>query len=227
MCNVFDVACANKRYIKINKETNWQSLSERRSFSKLKNFIKVTNGECPDYLRELVPDKVGSIRTSSRASNNFIIPKCRTETFKRSYFPSAIKTYNDLDISDRNLEYATKLSKSKSCDLFNFGNRLENIKHSQMRMKCSKLNCHLFFLHVVESPQCVCGSQIEDNNHFLLECPLFMTQRRILFQSFSLVAQNNLLNVDTLLYGSELLSPKQNLDVFSAVHKYIRESGRL
>ena len=44
-------------------------------------------------------------------------------------------------------------------------------------MKCSKLNFHLFSLHVVDSPACPRGHDCEDSNHYLLQCPLFYQAR--------------------------------------------------
>ena len=59
--------------------------------------------------------------------------------------------------------------------------RLYNgVKHAQLRMKCGKLNFHLFSLHVVDSPACLCGHNREDSNHYLLRCPLYHQARNML-----------------------------------------------
>ena len=96
----------------IYKETNWKTLSERRKCVKLKMFMNAAGGEAPMYLQELVPKHVRSVRPSSRAANNYIIPKCRTETFKQSFIPSTVKLYNDLSKSDRTTKYGADISKS-------------------------------------------------------------------------------------------------------------------
>ena len=61
----------------------------------------------------------------------------------------------------------------KSNPLFYKGSRLNNIKRVQLRMKCSKLNADLFLLHVVDSPECICGNDVE-NSDFLLNAHLIM-----------------------------------------------------
>ena len=63
--------------------------------------------------------------------------------------------------------------KISSNHLFYLGSHSENVKLAQLRMNCSKLNAHLFSLHVVDSPKCVCGCAVEDTSHFLMKCPLY------------------------------------------------------
>ncbi len=104
---------------------------------------------------------------------------------------------------------------------------MENIKHAQLRLKCSKLNSHLFDLHVMDSPACLCGHNVEDSVHFLLHCQLHANSRDKMLQTINdlLVDQN--LNVNILLHGSEKLDFKINCDIFKAVHLFISESNRL
>ena len=45
-----------------------------------------------------------------------------------------------------------------------------------MRLNHSMLNSHIFNLHVIDSPSCTCGHNVEDNEHFLLNCPLYPVQ---------------------------------------------------
>ena len=49
----------------IYKETNWQTLSERRKALKLKYFLKVVHHETPEYMQSLLPDKIGASRLFS------------------------------------------------------------------------------------------------------------------------------------------------------------------
>ena len=99
-----------------------------------------------------------------------------------------------------------------------------NIKHAQLRMKCSKLNYHLFLLHVTDSPACPCGFDTEDANHYLLHCPLYLVERQVMQQSVS-----NVINIDVniLLFGSKDLDFKTNQLIFTAVHKFINDTKRL
>ena len=94
-------------------------------------------------------------------------------------------------------------------------------------MQCSKLNYHLFLLHVVDSPACVCGHNIEDSSHYLLHCPLFDRDRTVMYQQIAHVVNINHIKVENLLYGVNYLSTDDNLKIFDAVHDFIAGTGRL
>ena len=98
-----------------------------------------------------------------------------------------------------------------------------NVIHAQMRMSCSKLNAHLFLLHVKDSPSCNCGLDVEDNNHFLLYCPLYVNIRQRLFHAIINFTE---ISEEVLLYGNSMLSCKENTRLFLAVHCYIKDSNR-
>ena len=69
--------------------------------------------------------------------------------------------------------------------LFNYGERNINIICAQLRMKCSNLHKHLYDLHVVDSPACACGHNVEDVNHYLLVCPLYELCRDDMIESLN------------------------------------------
>ena len=133
----------------ILNELNWPSLADRREGAKLKNFIKIINKESPVYLQDLIPKRIGDIRPQSRYPDNFYTVKSRIETFRKSFIPSAVSLWNSLKDSDRTLTYADSLLKKTTPPLLYYGSRTNNYKHAQLRMKCSKLNFHLYSLHVL------------------------------------------------------------------------------
>ena len=102
----------------------------------------------------------------------------------------------------------------KSHELFNLERRAINIVHSQMRLNCSTLNSHLFNLHVIESPSCTCGHNVEDNEHFLLNCPLYRVQCNKMLSEFETFIKINDLHVETLLYGSSECDFNINKHIF-------------
>ena len=138
----------------ILNELNWPSLADRREGAKLKNFIKIINKESTVYLQDLIPKRIGDIRPQSRYPDNFYTVKSRIETFRKSFIPSAVNLWNSLKDSDRTLTYADSLLKKTRPPLLYYGSRTNNYKHAQLRMKCSKLNFHLYSLHVLDSPAC-------------------------------------------------------------------------
>ena len=78
---------------------------------------------------------------------------------------------------------------------------------------------------MVDSPQCTCGFQQEDANHYLLMCGNYTIPRNKLRHAVQGITDE--LNVDTLLFGKENLTLQQNQKLFSAVHTFILESDRL
>ena len=186
-------------------------------------------GSCPNFLSELLPQAVAVVRPNSRNASNLKPFKCRTETFKSSFFPACTAEWNKLPSESRNVSYFSQEMR-KSCNpLFYEGTRHNNIKHSQLRMKCSKLNAHLFSLHVVDTMHCSCGHEVEDTSHFMLHCPLFAVERIKLFDSLRALSLNIYGEslISTLLYGDESFSYEINKKIFDAVHLFITDTDRL
>ena len=122
--------------------------------------------------------------------------------------------------------FKNSLKSYKSSDLFNFGERETSIKLAQLRMKCSKLNAHLFDIHVIESAACSCGFDIEDTNHYLFHCLLFSDERRILFD---MLHNLNITNIteEILLQGCTDNSLEENQQIFSCMFSFIEATKRL
>ena len=111
--------------------------------------------------------------------------------------------------------------------MFYEGERDLNVKHAQLRMKCSKLNYHLFLLHVTDSPAWPCRHNVEDSAHFLLYCPLYDVERQNMYNLIPNHVQIDSLNTETLLFGSEDYDLITNKCIFKAVQSFISESDRL
>ena len=90
-------------------------------------------------------------------------------------------------------------------------------------MNCSNLSAHLFSLHVVNSPACICSHKAEDTTHYFLDCPLYYTQIMILRNAVTRYTQFDL---KILLYGDSGIDHDRNAVIVQAVHDYIRDSER-
>ena len=207
-------------------ELGWPTLCNRRKGLKLKALINIINNKSPPYLQSLLPMKVGVNRPESRRGNNFQLLKARTEKFKNSFIPSSIRLWNSLSIENQSLFFCKELTQVNKNPLYYVGNRETNIKHAQLRLKCSKLNYHLHLLHVLEKPNCLCGNLQEDSNHYLLHCPLFINHRDILLHSVYSCTNSNV-TYKVLLYGDPNLDRSINIKIFNAVHLYIESTERL
>ena len=111
--------------------------------------------------------------------------------------------------------FTESLRSYKSSDLYNYGPRETALKLAQLRMKCSKLNAHLLALHVIESAECSCGHDCEDTNHYLLHCPLYITERD------TLLAKLQPLNLNTI---TEEILTKGDLSMSMSNNKFLFDS---
>ena len=107
--------------------------------------------------------------------------------------------------------------------LFYHGSRSSGIRHAQFRMKCSKLNFHLFSLFVVDSPACRRGHYCEDLHHYLLQCPFFYQARNMMINEIRELTMTDI-SCELLLYGSAELGTAISKKVFD---RFIDETGRL
>ena len=210
----------------IYSETGWPKLAARQQLCKLKTYSNMIQGTAPPYLCSLVTGKVGDNRPSSRQAENYIVPRYRTDLFGDSFIPSVIKSWNSIEPKDRNLPHFESTVCFAPNVLYNFGERFINIIHAQLRMKCSNLKAHLHLLHVVDSPSCQCGHNMEDNNHYLLKCPLYNTMRNKMFNIVSQYVPYANIDEYILLFGDNEISTENNLEIFKAVHSYIKGTAR-
>ena len=97
--------------------------------------------------------------------------------------------------------------------------------HARMRIKNSPLKADLSnILNVIEIPLCPCGGGEEENaKHFFFKCPLFNIQRDELKTN---LLPHMITNVDHLLFGLPDKDHITNIHIFSAVHKYIKNTKR-
>jgi hypothetical protein len=213
-------------------ETAWEPLSNRRVFHRLVLMYKIINGKAPQYLSELIPNLVLN-RTGYMLRNRFQLdtPLTRLNCYKNSFIPLTTRLWNDLSNIKKSLPSieAFKADHARSLPLKNplyfFGTRLETAIHARMRIENSPLKADLCkVLHVIQSPLCPWGCGVEENvKHFFFECPKYDTHRQTLV--------NDLLpyTVDDeshLLFGIPSTDHLVNIHVFTAVHKYIRETKR-
>ena len=135
--------------------------------------------------------------------------------------------WNNLPLENRTTEYVRHQMSHQPNLLYYEGARSANVKHAQLRMNCSKLNSHLFSLHVIDSPQCECGHNIEDSNHYLLECPMYFIPRQKMLRSLNNLISITDVHVSTLLYGCDKYDFNKNKSIVMAVQDFIIESNRL
>ena len=214
----------------IYQEIGWESLEERRKHLRLVLMYKIKNDLAPRYLQDALPEPADhqyNLR-HSQAQENF---RSRTENFNNSYFPKTIRQWNllpgDVQHAPSVSSFKSKIkdTKHKPPDWFYHGDRKAGIIHARLRLLCSSLNDHLFSqLHVIDDPNCICGNLRETTRHYLLDCPLYHTERQAM-----LLALNNLgfeATLPNILYGNDSFTCDVNKKAFEAIHTFILGSGR-
>ena len=104
---------------------------------------------------------------------------------------------------------------------------------TKLRVRFSALNEHRFRHNFdCPSPICDCGYGEEENEHFLLHCPLFANERKDLFDQLAEIPGLNISGLDsdvlcsTLLFGSSDLNVIENRIVLDATISFINRTGR-
>ena len=214
----------------LHEETGWPTLSERRANHVLYSFYKVLNDMCPLPILNTYNTLIAREQHYVLRNNNIPAPFTRTETYRRSYFPDAIRRWNQLP---HNLKEAHTLEEFKQLlntptipkqDILYYGDRWASVHHARIRIGCSKLNSHLYNnLHVIPSSLCDCGYEDETPIHFFFTCPLHNRHRAELHNT---IVQLTTFSLHTLLYGDNNLSHHENRLLFDAVHKFIKDTNR-
>lgn len=210
-------------------ETGWDTLDNRRKQKKLITFYKVHNKLCPEYLYDCLPPMVSDVNDYNlRDRENYILPRCRLRTHEKSFIPSTCALWNNLDRSIKNsptvLSFKNNIKPDiyKTPEYYDEGSRKLNVLHTRLRHQCSSLNADLFRINIVDNPKCHCGFEYEDVIHYMLECPLYQTDRIVLTENL----QNVDMNIETLLFGNLLYSFETNSKIFQNVRTFIRNTKR-
>ena len=211
-------------------ETKFQNVNDRIKKSSLITFYKIKNGNAPDYLINTLPKPIGTFTEYNlRNNSNIRLPFCRTELYKRSFFPRTITLWNDLSLATRNSETLNNFKKllfddKKTCVYYYYGERWISVHHCRIRLGCSKLNADLCFkLHVIDNPGCICGYKEENERHYFFYCSLYDNLRANLLGAISNITT---ITLDALLYGNKNLSIAANQELFGHIHEYMKETKR-
>ena len=102
------------------------------------------------------------------------------------------------------------------------GKRLGQVHHTRLRLNCSSLHQNLFSKNIINDPYCECG-EIEDTEHYLLNCNLYQNLSEELLNTVTTYCQPTL---NVLLYGNANLSDSENKTIFSAVQEFILKTKR-
>ncbi|MCG7879943.1 MAG: reverse transcriptase domain-containing protein [Candidatus Thiodiazotropha endolucinida] len=218
---------------KLYKECGWLTLKQRRYKYKLSFMYNVVHENVPSYILDIIPPLVrDTTQYPLRNDNNIMIPRTRTEIYRRSCIPSSISIWNSVDYNIReapslnSFKYQLKnhhFSNTYVPPHFIEGERYFSVLHARLRNGCSNLKRDLFNNHLANCPNCNCSEVIEDAEHFFFACSNFTRERVHFFHS---TRTFHPLNLNKVLFGDDSLSAQDNGLLFKAVQTYIKNTGR-
>ena len=183
------------------------------------------------YCFSLIPKFNDGYQT--RTLGNIPTYQCRTDTFKHSFFPWTIVTWNKIHPETRNASLTVfKKHLKEICpvphSVYNicYPNGLKLL--TRLRLGLSHLNEHRFNHNFEDciNPLCTCSLEVESTFHFFFDYHYYNCIRHIMFNELCEV-EFNLLNasdeklVNILLYGSSLFSCSQNRSILNLSIRYI------
>ncbi len=152
--------------------------------------------------------------------------------------PASVELWNKLPIETRCINSVkalkTKLKNDASKKVPSYyysGKRIPNILHTKLRLGCSDLNADKALIGISNTNECVCG-EVETADHFLLQCGRHLVSKIKMLDSITdLIDSKGLadqldIDINLLLYGSDLLKEEENARIFSFVQLFIIESKR-
>ena len=222
---------------KLYEELGWESLSDRRMVQRLIQLYKIINLYTPCYLRDKLPPRSNPFVQIPYTFKEFRI---RTERFRKTFFPDAIKNWNTVisdfaDIPELKIFKAHLLSFYRPNLKSIFGvHDPQGIKWLfQLRLGLSPLRSHKKRHNFLDTPSdmCLCQTEAETTEHFFMKCPFYNSKRLILAQSvIPLLTTNNLAflqnDVELYLYGHKELSDDDNKNIILQTINFIKSSNR-
>ena len=157
----------------------WESLSKRRWFRRLVQLFKILEDpSTPEYLKSPVPPF--RVRTGATRSGNVIPPLvAKTNYYQESFYPDAIRCWNNLDSTLRNStslgvfkSNILKIIRQPKRSIFNIHDPKGLKRLFQLRLGLSPLRYHKKRHGFRDTPNdtCMCQITAETTEHFLLHC---------------------------------------------------------
>ena len=96
-----------------------------------------------------------------------------------------------------------------------------SVLHARIRNNCSNLNNNLFNKHFRDNPFCNWCNETEGGERYFFHCNTYKNERH---QFFEIARDFQPLTINILLYGNEALDNQLNIELFSAVQEYMKNT---
>ena len=171
------------------------------------------NNDSPLYLYDcFLPFIRKENELNLRNQPEFKNPPTRLQLFANSFFPSSIKSWNNLSPQLRNaptlnrFKQTTKNQTIKPPKFYNAGCRILDIISTRLRHRSSSWNVDLFRVYLANDPDCICGYAFEDATHFILECCHYNEARQEFILRLVFLHE---LKIEVLLFDDDTLIEKK------------------
>ena len=223
---------------KLYDELGWETLSDRRKCHRILLIHKIINDETPSYLKSKLPAQRRRQPNTVAPIFQTIFPK--TNRYKNSFFPDATSSWNvcisyfsEMPHFSSLKNHLFSLFRPKSRSIFSIHDPRGIHYLFQLRVGLSPLREHKKRYNFADTPcdKCLCNIGVENTNHFLFQCPFYVTQRATLAASVILILLRNNLNhlgnqERLYLYGHESMSDDDNKAILLATIRYIKDTNR-
>ena len=198
---------------------------------------KITNNYTPNYLREKLAPSARPRTTDPLTLQEY---RCRTDRFMSSFFPDATRFWNamithfsEMPTINALKSHLNTLFRPCGQSIFDIDDPLGTKYIFQLRLGLSPLRYHKnnHNFEDTSSNICLCETEIEENQHFLLRCPHYTILRATLVAKvIGILTRNNLdqfRNSERVyLYGHHSLSVNDNRNIMLATIEFVKNSNR-
>ena len=191
--------------LRLYEEVGWESLSDRIIYRRFALFFKILKNDAPSYLFDHIHELPNEANMTRRYKNSFYV-FCQRNWVS---LDERIKKLANVDLFKRNYLRITGI-RPLGNSVYKINDKYGLSLLTRIRLKFSDLREHRFNHHFnCQSAMCKCALENETSEKFLLRCPRFSAQRRVMLDSvFELCKINveNLVNDSTtklFLYGDE------------------------
>ena len=224
---------------KLYEELGWETLSDRRWCRRILHVHKIEKYKTPSYLRDKLPPHRRPLYRFNN-SNTFQEIRCKTSRRKNSFFPDATSSWNNIISNFQEIttfaglkSHLLSLIRPKIKSTFGIHDALGLRYLFQLRVNLSPLGSHKRRHNFSDTPfeTCECNLGIEDNRHFLFECPFYAIQRVTLAVNVIDILQRKNLNhlgnhPELYLYGHPSLDLIDNRLILLSTIKYVKDTKR-
>ena len=229
---------------KVLKNLNWETLVKRRRIHLNCYTFKAVKGLKPQYVLDILSDHKANNRPDINLRNRreYILPARISKRYKTSPALSLVANINSIFSEIQNHNSFQSFKRSQKSKLFPIKITTPTT-HMKLPLKLAKLLNRMrvglilkshFFSHNftnIQTPECPCGSRIQNEKHFFLDCTLLNNNRLDLlldFESLNVDIYYRNLNkankINFLLYGNPKFTVVTNDKIIKTTSEYISKS---